>query len=325
MNKADFFKDICIGDITICTEDQLLKYCSKAIDDEYVYKKEVSTKPVYVQTEEPVETEGSSFLSSLADDGSWSIEMPQDDSTDNKAFSCSIAGKPSVPEGCRLKLVVTNSQYKVEEGLESDNIIAVFPGRFIKTDTVTWTVKGKKEIGDEKPLKFCLYITDKQGNATLLNPKGDEDSSWKFKFAAFTVERKADVKEIHLVLGRNDFNEKFCEPDLSKHMFFVYIRGLGFPGPCTPCRLDEMTTVGVTFDYGLVYNAALGYMKELQDTCSIPQGFIDFILNFNALKIAVETDHYMPAIEHYKRLVGGDYSMAAQGGSYKTKPCGCHG
>jgi len=130
--------------------------------------------------------------------------------------------------------------------------------------------------------------------------------------------------EVHLVLDRNELNEKFHGGDLSHNLFFVYIKCSGTPGPCTPCRLDELTTLGVTFDYNLVFNVAMNYTRELADSCEIPRGFMDFILNLEALKLSVETEHYIPAIGFWRHLMGMDGGSLSVG-SVMIKPCGCHG
>ena len=105
-------------------------------------------------------------------------------------------------------------------------------------------------------------------------------------------------------------------------MFFVYIECDGTPASDTPCRLDEMTTLGVTFDYGTIYNPAMGYTRELVNTCEMPQNFIDFILNVNALKMSIETEHYVPAIGYWQWLMNNIFGKTID---YGLKPCGCHG
>lgn len=127
-------------------------------------------------------------------------------------------------------------------------------------------------------------------------------------------------KVVALVLNANDFNEKFSGHDLSHNMFFIYIEcDENYPpSPDTPCGLDYMTTLGVTYDYGVFYNQAMNYTRELGDSCIISSNFINFILNTEALKIALETGHYIPAINYWKNLIGDV-------GKITSKPCGCHG
>jgi hypothetical protein len=129
-------------------------------------------------------------------------------------------------------------------------------------------------------------------------------------------------RQADLVLTPHDCNEKFVKSSFSKDLFFVYVKCKEAPlVGCPPCRLDELTTLGVTFDENMLYQAAMGYTKDLLKDCSVPQGFTDFILLWNAFKSSIETEHYVPAIKFWKMLF--------QEGSYNapviTKNCGCHG
>jgi hypothetical protein len=134
-----------------------------------------------------------------------------------------------------------------------------------------------------------------------------------------------NLKELHVVLTPAMMNEHFDKCTFSEDLLFVYIVCKGSVGECTPCRLDELTTVGVTFDYGSFYQQMMGYTRELADSCTIPDAFIDSILSFNAFKAAIETEHYVPAIGFWKQMFD-DRGGVAGNASYRTsKPCGCHG
>lgn len=133
------------------------------------------------------------------------------------------------------------------------------------------------------------------------------------------------TREINLVLCSQMFNELLKDCDFTKHMLFVYITCGGAPTPDTPCTMDEMTTLAVTFDYGLLYNKGMGFTRELADTCSIPREFIDYILNVEALKLSLETEHYVPAINYWKELMGRTAFSTYNSTTPRTKPCGCYG
>ena len=62
----------------------------------------------------------------------------------------------------------------------------------------------------------------------------------------------------------------------------------------------------------------LEYLKELGNSCTIPKGFIDFILRVKALDMAIETCNYMEAIKYWEML----NRMPAK---TTTNNCGCHG
>ena len=129
-------------------------------------------------------------------------------------------------------------------------------------------------------------------------------------------------RQADLVLTPHDCNEKFVKSSFSKDLFFVYVKCKEAPlVGCPPCRLDELTTLGVTFDENMLYQAVMGFTKELLKDCSVNQDFTDFILLWNAFKAAIETEHYVPAIKFWKMLFQeGNYNAPVI-----TKNCGCHG
>lgn len=147
----------------------------------------------------------------------------------------------------------------------------------------------------------------------------------------YKKEIEGNVKELDLVLTPLDFTKSwetdpkamaFDRADMSNTLFFVYIKCKGTPVECTPCRLDEETTLGVVFDENVLYQRVMNYTKELAADCSIPTEFTDFILLWNAFKAAIETEHYVAAIKFYNKLFG----VVRSGYSNNIiKTCGCNG
>ena len=147
----------------------------------------------------------------------------------------------------------------------------------------------------------------------------------------YKKEIEGNVKELDLVLTPLDFTKSwetdpkaiaFNRADMSNTLFFVYIKCKGTPVECTPCRLDEETTLGVVFDENIFYQRVMDYTKELVADCSIPTEFTDFILLWNAFKAAIETEHYVAAIKFYNKLFG----VVRSGYSNNIiKTCGCNG
>ena len=134
----------------------------------------------------------------------------------------------------------------------------------------------------------------------------------------YSYTNTGDAKEVHLCLkAATDFEKPFNS--LSNMLLFVYVTCKGTPGICTPCRLDEMTTLGVTFDETVYYQKTMQYTKELVGNCDIPDKFIDFILLWNGFKAAVETEHYIDAIDLYNKMFRG------KNAGFTTSNCGCHG
>ena len=148
----------------------------------------------------------------------------------------------------------------------------------------------------------------------------------------YTITFDDNQKEVALVLTAADFTKtwetdpnamQFKQVDMSRTLFFVYVKIKGVPDECTPCTLDEEVTVGVTFDENLLYQQVMNYTKQLAQDCTIPQGFTDFILQWNAFKASVETEHYVPAIKYYNMLFNGGSIGTTSFGT--SKPCGCYG
>ena len=133
---------------------------------------------------------------------------------------------------------------------------------------------------------------------------------------------EGNQKETDLVLLPSDFNELFTKSDFTSDLFFVFVKIKGTPSECTPCRLDEEITLGVTFDDNMLYQKVIQFTKDLADSCTISKGFIDMILLWNGFKAAVNTEHYLPAIDFWKKMFYGHQGI---NGLSSSKPCGCHG
>ena len=63
----------------------------------------------------------------------------------------------------------------------------------------------------------------------------------------------------------------------------------------------------------------MSYTKELADDCSVPKGFTNMILLFEALKSSIETENYVSANKFFTKL--------SKTATYQNSPknCGCHG
>lgn len=132
-----------------------------------------------------------------------------------------------------------------------------------------------------------------------------------------------DETEAHIKLpSENGYT--YEKGNFSSDLFLVYVtcKTVGDPDVCyeyLPCEYKQVT-VGVTFDENLLYQKVMSYTKELADSCSVHQDFADFILQWNAFKASVETEHWISAKKFYNLM----FSKGTSGDSI-TKHCGCHG
>lgn len=101
------------------------------------------------------------------------------------------------------------------------------------------------------------------------------------------------------------------------NLLFVYVRTKGVPSPDTPCGMDDTVVMGTVCNMYPYYQQAMNYIKELGNTCTIPQDFTDFILKMKALELSVKTGNYTNAIKYYNKFFNNKYFTVTKGG------CGC--
>ena len=169
-----------------------------------------------------------------------------------------------------------------------------------------------------------------QSVTILTADKISETNPWNvYEDAEYIYQEYFDEpkKEISVMVTPQMTTLAFNKNDFSNDLFFVYIRMVGTADECVPCYMATDYTVGVTFDETVLYQRVMDYTKSLVKDCSIPSGFIDFILLWNAFKASIETDHFITARKFYDMLFGKGALNSPYGskGIAKTKSCGCHG
>lgn len=107
--------------------------------------------------------------------------------------------------------------------------------------------------------------------------------------------------------------------DIHKTMFFVYVIAGGTPAADTPCKWDENKALHTLIDTQVLYNNMIQYVKELNKDCSTPDSFINAILQFNAIDLALKTNQYPLAIDLWKRFYSDIESNVV------LPNCGCNG
>ena len=107
--------------------------------------------------------------------------------------------------------------------------------------------------------------------------------------------------------------------DIHKTMFFVYVIAGGTPAADTPCRWDENKALHTLVDTQVLYNNMIQYVKELSKDCSTPDNFINAILQFNAVDLALKTNQYPLAIDLWKKFYSDIESNVV------LPNCGCNG
>jgi len=101
-------------------------------------------------------------------------------------------------------------------------------------------------------------------------------------------------------------------------MFFVYAVASGTPAADTPCGMDNVNSLGVTFSLCPIYNETMAYVKEIENECILPKSFINMILQLKAIQYSINSGHYTQAIKYYNKFYR---TLSAS----TTNSCGCYG
>ena len=142
----------------------------------------------------------------------------------------------------------------------------------------------------------------------------------------FNTDTDVNKEEIVYTQGTDKYNRvriyidgKNLNIDIHKTMFFVYVIAGGTPSADTPCRWDENKALHTLVDTQVLYNNMIQYVKELNKDCSTPDNFINAILQFNAIDLALKTNQYPLAIDLWKRFYSDIESNTV------LPNCGCNG
>ena len=142
----------------------------------------------------------------------------------------------------------------------------------------------------------------------------------------FNTDTDVNKEEIVYTQGTDKYNRvriyidgKNLNVDIHKTMFFVYVIAEGTPSAYTPCRWDENKALHTLVDTQVLYNNMIQYVKELNKDCSTPNNFINAILQFNAIDLALKTNQYPLAIDLWKRFYSDIESNVV------LPNCGCNG
>lgn len=136
----------------------------------------------------------------------------------------------------------------------------------------------------------------------------DEDKSYCFTYGG------EQSKHIRLILNYTDLNVS-----LSDNMFFVYAIATGTPAPDTPCGFDNSKIMGTVVNLYSFYQQTMCYIRELENDCQIPKGFINMILRLKALELSIRTGNYPQAIKYWNKF------FLNQDNKVPTYNCGCNG
>ena len=101
------------------------------------------------------------------------------------------------------------------------------------------------------------------------------------------------------------------------HIFYVYVSVAGVPSVDTPCTMDTEYTIGVVLNWLPIYKKGINLMTQVtSECCELSKDFIDYILRFKALELAIRNAQYVLANEKFKQWFSKDTIKF-------NPPCGC--
>lgn len=309
INKASYFENLELESISIDTQDTVLQTFDGPSENPVFTYVNTPSPRIVKTTESPIVLTEHSFMQALdSESHSLILDIVPEEQANETYITLGFRGEYSATEGTLLALKVT--------ALGETEPVFYVMGTLVDESRNLWEFKNKFALGNHSRFAIALVEMDVHGAAT---PKDFESTlninALNFIYDIYTEYLVQDLKEVHLVVDKNAINA-----DLSKDMLYVYFHVTGTPSPDTPCRLDETYTLGVTFNEGAIYNRMMGYTKEIMNTCEVPKGFTNMILQLEAIKAAIETENYASANKFYNKLMNAKSSKGTSNIS-----CGCHG
>ena len=195
----------------------------------------------------------------------------------------------------------------------------------IQFNTLKITQDGKNLIINASVKNLSYYtnvligsiVIDNQDTYSASGPSSNP--IYKRSFAdkdLVTNEDIAGFKNISITVSAKELLDN--NGDLNDDILYVYLIAVGTPSADTPCGMDNVNTLGVALNLRPIYNNGINYIKQVESTCEIPKDFIDFILRYKALDLALKTENYIQANKYWNKFFKNNNVV-----SLNTNSCGC--
>lgn len=195
----------------------------------------------------------------------------------------------------------------------------------IQFNTLKITQDGKNLIINASVKNLSYYtnvligsiVIDNQDTYSANGPSSNP--IYKHSFAGkdlVTNEDIAGFKNISITVSAKELSDN--NGDLNDDILYVYLIAVGTPSADTPCGMDNVSTLGVALNLRPIYNNGMNYIKQVESACEIPKDFIDFILRYKALDLALKTENYIQANKYWNKFFKNNNVV-----SLNTNSCGC--
>lgn len=149
----------------------------------------------------------------------------------------------------------------------------------------------KKDYSTTKPTKIHLEIPDK--------------NEW---LQEMTIESQLNA-------------QKFTTETVKNNLLFVWIRVSGNVDVSTVCGIDNTLTLGIVSNPVILCSKGLQHIKEVEEKCVIPKGFIDFLLLYKAFELACKIQDVASILRYWNLLQRNITEVTYT--STKSGGCGC--
>ena len=210
-----------------------------------------------------------------------------------------------------------------EEDSEEDNLEDEDESTSEEEDTVSLAsiavIPGDGIVGDIGGGATIIPGDDSEDEDTSEDTSEDEDADTEDNTEDNTEDESDEVNSSEEKRIRLELDSTTLGVSLTGTLFFVYVVAKGTPSADTPCGMDNQTVMGVVSNLHPFYRTMVNYMKEIENDCDIPKGFIDSMLRFYALELSIRTGHYPLAVKYWNKFFKDTKSEILKTG------CRCHG
>lgn len=137
-------------------------------------------------------------------------------------------------------------------------------------------------------------MVERDGESIEYYEEGEDVNPWDVTTGG--IQPGSDESHVHIIL-----DEHKLDLDVHRQVFYVWVYVEGLPKPDAPCGYDSEYSLGVIASGKLIHSNAMNFINEING-CDIPRNFINFILNYDAFKLAIRAKDYISANDIFLRL-----------------------
>lgn len=104
---------------------------------------------------------------------------------------------------------------------------------------------------------------------------------------------------------------------IADNLFFIWVDTIGEISEGAPCDIRNGLCLKVLYDPILLYNKGIAFIKEVNGACTPSDDFQDYLLQYNAFKLALAVGDYQMVSKLWNDFYKKSVTKSYKGG------CGC--